>query len=84
MESIKATKAREIFAEILNRVAYRGERVRVSRHGRNVAAMVPIEDLELLERLEDEEDVRAAEAALADARKHGTVPWDEAKRDLGL
>ncbi len=84
MDSINSTQAREIFAEVLNRVAYGGERVRITRHGRDIAAVVPIEDLELLERLQDEEDVREAEAALADAREHGTVPWETAKRELGL
>lgn len=84
MDSINATEAREIFAEVLNRVSYRGERVRITRHGKDVAAVVPIEDLELLERLQDEADVRDAEAALADAKEHGTIPWEDAKRALGL
>jgi prevent-host-death family protein len=84
MDSINATEAREFFAEVLNRVSYRGERVRITRHGKEVAAVVPIEDLELLERLQDEADVRDAEAALADAKEHGAITWEDAKRALGL
>ena len=38
----------------------------------------------MIERLEDEIDVRDAKKALADARKHGTIPWEQAKKELGL
>ena len=69
---------------MINRVTYAKDRVRITRRGKQVAAVVPIEDLELLERLEDEIDIREAQKALADARKHGTIPWDEVKTDLGL
>ncbi len=83
-DTLNSTDARENLAEVLNRVAYAKDRVRITRRGKQVAAMVPIEDLELLERLEDEIDLREAKKALADARKHGTIPWEEAKKDLGL
>lgn len=42
----------------------------------------PLEDLELIERLEDEIDVREARKALAD--KSPSVPWEQVKRELGL
>jgi prevent-host-death family protein len=83
-DTLNSTDARENLSEVLNRVAYAKDRVRITRRGKQVAAMVPIEDLELLERLEDEIDIREAKKALADARKHGTIPWEEAKKDLGL
>jgi len=84
MDSLNTTEAREKLAEIINRVNYAKERVRITRRGKQVAAVVPIEDLELLERMEDEIDIREAKKALADARKHGTIPWREVKEDLGL
>ena len=84
MDSVNTTEARENFAEVINRVAYAKDRVRITRRGKQVAAMVPIEDLELIERLEDEIDTREAKKALADAHKHGTIPWEEAKKELGL
>jgi prevent-host-death family protein len=83
-DTINSTNARENIAEILNRVAYAKDRVRVTRRGKEVAAVVPIEDLELIERLEDEIDIREAKKALADARKHGTIPWNTVKKELGL
>lgn len=84
MDSVNTTEARENLAEVINRVTYAKDRVRITRRGKQVAAMVPIEDLELLERLEDEIDIREAKKALADARKHGTIPWETAKEELGL
>ncbi len=84
VDDINTTEARENLAEVINRVAYAKDRVRITRRGKQVAAVVPIEDLELLEKMEDEIDLREARKALTDARKHGTIPWSEAKKDLEL
>ena len=83
-DTLNSTDARENMAEILNRVAYAKDRVRITRRGKEVAAVVPIEDLELIERLEDEIDIREARKALTDARRHGTIPWEKVKKELGL
>lgn len=45
------TEARKEFADLVNRVAYTGERVALTRRGKIMAALVSAEDLELLERL---------------------------------
>lgn len=86
MERTKLTvgQVREQLADTLNQVAYRGERVIIERRGKHLAAMVPIEDLELLEALEDRVDLEAARAALLGVESHGTVPWEEVKADSGL
>jgi prevent-host-death family protein len=44
------TQARAELAELVNRVGYTGERIVLTRHGRPFAALVPVEDLEALER----------------------------------
>ncbi|GAA4629138.1 type II toxin-antitoxin system Phd/YefM family antitoxin [Actinoallomurus vinaceus] len=44
------TQARAELAELVNRVGYTGERIVLTRHGRPLAALVPVEDLEALER----------------------------------
>lgn len=82
MTRLPASKAREQLAEVLNRVAYGGERVVLERRGKGVAAVIPVEDLELLEALEDRYDVEAARAALAE--KGRNVPWKKLKAELGL
>jgi prevent-host-death family protein len=71
-------------ATIVNQVAFGGDRVRLTRHGKAVAAVVPIEDLEFLEDLEDEIDIELAREALADPENQTTIPLDEVKRQLGL
>jgi prevent-host-death family protein len=45
------TQARAEFADLVNRVAYTGERVALTRRGKIMAALVTAEDLELLESL---------------------------------
>lgn len=64
MTRIPVSEARKRLAEILNEVEFRGERVVLDRRGKPVAAVVPFEDLQMLERLEDRFDVEAAPAAL--------------------
>jgi prevent-host-death family protein len=50
-EEVPVTEARKDLAELVNRVAYGGERIPLSRHGKVVAAIVSAEDLDLLERI---------------------------------
>lgn len=44
------TQARAELAELVSRVGYTGERILLTRHGKPLAALVPVEDLEALER----------------------------------
>jgi len=78
---VSASKARNEFAEIINRVAYGGETVLVHRRKKPVAAIIPIDDPELLDRIEDELDIRAARRA---RKEKGGIPWEKIKKDLGL
>jgi prevent-host-death family protein len=72
-----ASAARQNFSDIVSRAAYGGERIVVHRRKKPVAAVVPLADLELLERLEDELDLRAAALAL---KEPGAVSWKEIKK----
>jgi len=78
---LTASTTRQNFADILNRAAYGGERIIVHRRKKPVAAVVPIEDLELLEKLEDEIDIAAARKAL---KEPGSIPWETVKKKLRL
>ncbi len=78
------SEARETFSTTINRVAFKGERVVLTRHGKRVAAVVPIEDLELLEALEDRRDPDEVRDALAAAGDERPLGWDEVKSQLGL
>jgi prevent-host-death family protein len=76
-DSVSISAARDDLAQIVNRVAYGNERVRLVRRGRDLAAVVPTADLELLEALDDELDLAAARDALADPANAGRIPWEE-------
>ena len=82
MVRIAASEAREDFAETINQVVYRQERVVLHRRGKNLAAIVPIADLELLEALEDWIDVEAARKALKERGR--SIPLKKIKAQLGL
>jgi prevent-host-death family protein len=83
MTLLEATKAKDSFSDTLNRTAYAKERIVLTRHGKPLAALVPLEDLALLEQWEDETDVEAARAAMAEAEEKGTISWEEFKASLG-
>jgi len=76
------TDARDDFAELVNRVAYGKDRVIISRRGRELAAIVPVSDVALLELLDDELDLMAARAALADAANSEALDWKEVRGEL--
>jgi prevent-host-death family protein len=84
MAERRISEARESFSTTVNRVAFGGERVVLTRHGRRVAAVVPIEDLELLEALEDARDLDEVRAALADPTNRERIGWEDLKSSLGL
>ena len=83
MVRLTATEAREHFADTLNRVSYRGERIVVYRRGgKDVAAVVPIEDLELLQKIEDKQDVEAIKKSLSESGER--IPYRKFRKTIGL
>jgi prevent-host-death family protein len=85
MARVSVSKARDEFPELVNRAAYGGERTVVSRRGKDLAAVIPMEDLRLLEKLAREEmdrqDIEAAHAALAEPGENS--PLRDFMRELG-
>ena len=82
MTTIAISQACEHLADLGNRVSQRGERLVVKRRGKNLFALVPLEDLDLLERLEDKTDIGLARKAMNE--KDPNIPWAKVKKDLGL
>jgi prevent-host-death family protein len=82
--TIPAAKAREKFAELYDQVAIAKERIVITKHGKAGMAMVPIEDLRLLEKLEDHLDRKATEAALEEASRSGTKSVDDLMKEMGI
>ena len=86
MTRLAADKACENFSDTLDRVVAKGERIVLHRRGKNVAALVPLEDLTLLKELEDRLDAEDFRAAKEEWEREGkkTVPWEKIKTELGL
>ena len=72
--------ARQNFTDLVNRAAYGKERIIIGRRDKDLAVLVPLEDAELLERLEDEIDLR--EARKAEKEPGPNVPLEEVKRRI--
>ena len=83
-EAITTVAARQHFSDLINRVAYGKDRILLTRRSRPLAAVVPIEDIALLEAMEDRDDLKAARAAIREVKRKGTTPWTKIKKELGL
>ncbi|MCX6998137.1 MAG: type II toxin-antitoxin system Phd/YefM family antitoxin [Kiritimatiellaeota bacterium] len=86
MTTMTFVQARNGLDEALNRVCYGGERILIARRGKPVAALVSADELEVLQRIEDAEDLRDARKALAAYKRNpkSAIPYDEFRRKLGL
>ncbi|MDD5673118.1 MAG: type II toxin-antitoxin system prevent-host-death family antitoxin [Chitinivibrionales bacterium] len=89
MVHIPVSEFKNEISETLNRVVYTGERVLLQRHGKDVAALVSMNELKLIEEIEQMEDEIDLKEALKilhkiKAGENGVVSWDEAKKELGL
>jgi len=84
MTTLSMTEAQENFSELLRRVAADKERIVLTRAGEELVAVVPIEDLALVEALEDRADIEEARKALHEAQDKGTTTLADLKVELGL
>jgi prevent-host-death family protein len=82
MRRLTTSTARAQFADIVNRAEYAGEHTIIHRRRKPVAAVVPIADLELIERLEDEIDIADARKVMRE--KGRNIPLSELKKELNL
>jgi len=82
MERMSTSEVRRDFSDVINRVANGNEEIIIHRRGKDMCAIVSMEVLELIERIEDEIDIREAEKILA--RNEPKIPWDKAMEELGL
>jgi prevent-host-death family protein len=81
MMEVGVHEIRANLADVINRVAYGGERVVLERRSKPVLALVSLDDLELLQALEDQSDVKAA---LKARKEKGGVPLEKIKARLGM
>jgi prevent-host-death family protein len=88
MTKVSTAVARKRFSDVVNRASYAKERVALTRYGHTLAAIVPAEDLALLEAMEDRIDADDAREASGQDEGQGreTDPafqGQEAPRSVG-
>ena len=82
LKKISTADARKKLANIVNRVAFGKEAFVLTRRGEALAALVPVEDLKLLQEIKERMDVEDALQARAESEE--TVTWEELKKELNL
>ena len=81
MMEVGVHEIRANLAEVINRVAYGGERIILERRRQARAGLVSMEDLELLNALEDRADVKAAKKS---PQGKGGVTLEQYRKKHGL
>ena len=82
MKDVTTAEARKNLADLLNRVAYTQEHVVVTRRGREIAAIIPMEDLGLLRRLRTLLARQDVAAALDELEQGASIPWSDLREEL--
>ena len=82
MKAMTVTQARSNWSDLVNRVAFKGERIVLRRNGKNLVALVPADDAEVLEALEDRVDLAEARRRLHDGSE--ALDYKTVRVKLGL
>ena len=79
VSTVSTVRAREAFSEILNRSAYGKERIILTRRGKGVAALIPLEDLAIVEAAEDRKDAEEVRRRVKEWERGGrkTISLDQ-------
>jgi prevent-host-death family protein len=79
MTVISVSEMKDTLSEVLNRAAYGRERIVIASRGKPKAAVIGLDDLELLEELED---ALAAREALEEYERGETISLEELIAEL--
>ena len=79
---ISTADARKKFSNIVNRVAFGKESIILTRRGEELAAMVAMDELRLLQKLEDRIDITDAMKAIKEPGED--IPAEQFWKKLGL
>ena len=76
-------EVKETFTEAIHRVQTEDERTFLQDRGRDVAVLISVKDLELLEQLEEQADLEEALKAMNDPTDE-VVNWEDAQKELDV
>ena len=86
MESISCKQARDNMAELVSKVAYGHKRYALTRHGQQMVVLISFEEWQeiekLMQKMEDEEDIKDADKAHARYLKRGGNSLEKIKKGL--
>ncbi|MEK6711392.1 MAG: type II toxin-antitoxin system prevent-host-death family antitoxin [Nitrospinota bacterium] len=79
-------EARNAFSEVINSAAYGKDRIALTRRGKAIAYVVPPDDVEALEAIEDRIDAEKARKVIErlERGEEKTYPLEEVARELGV
>ncbi len=80
--AVTTANARKNFAEIVNKVAYGTEEIVLTRRGKEVAALISMEEFALLRKIEAYIDIEDAKKALSEPGEN--VSAQDVWKQLGL
>ncbi len=82
LTKISTAEARKKFSNIVNRVAFGKESIILTRRGEELAALVAMDELRLLQELEDRIDIADAMKAIKEPGED--IPAEQFWKKLGL
>ena len=83
MSTATSGELHERLSEYLTRAQVGGERITVTHDGEEVAAIISVEDLRLLQSIEDRLDNEEADEALREAEETGFISWEQVQQRHG-
>jgi len=82
MPKMTLTAARKEIGEAVNKLVYgKEDRIILSRRGKDLAVILPISYLEIIDKIEDRWLQEKAKKAL---KEKGEIPWAKVKKVLGI
>jgi len=82
MTTLSTDQLAQEVQKAISLVALDHEQIIITEDGQEVAALVSLDDLDLIRRLEDAADIRAIKEAKAEGLD--PVPYEEFRKELGL
>jgi hypothetical protein len=84
LNRVSSRDAKNNFGQIAGEVGFAKHRIIITRNRRDFMALIPIDDLKLLQTLEDYFEAQLVERVREDIRSHGTVSHEEIAEEFGL
>jgi prevent-host-death family protein len=84
MSDVSTADARRNLTDMVNRVAYGKERFILTRHGKRLCALVPIEDLSFLDKLREAASRNDVSSAMSEQLRGDSIEWSDLRRELGI